>query len=116
MIDSSAVVSSEFRPVETMKQLILELPGSNKQKLRELEETTKDQLYLQRKLQEMLHQQLQGKKYFIVLDDVWETEHWEYFKTAFPNDHGMPTSIFIYYIYRFREIIKEIEELLYIIV
>ncbi|XP_057802896.1 putative disease resistance protein At1g50180 [Salvia miltiorrhiza] len=69
------VVSSEFTPQETIKQLILELPGSDKQKVRELEESTKDKLYLLQKLKEMLHKQLEGKSYFIVLDDVWEKEH-----------------------------------------
>lgn len=37
------VVSSEFTPLETLKHLILEMPGSDKQKLRELEERTKDE-------------------------------------------------------------------------
>lgn len=83
------VVSSEFTLKETLKQLILEMPGSDKRKLRELEETTKDELYFQRKLQEMLHEQLRGKKYFIVLDDLWEKEHWECLKSAFPQDQGM---------------------------
>ncbi|KAL1544311.1 putative disease resistance protein RF9 isoform X2 [Salvia divinorum] len=34
----------------------------------------------------MLREQLQGKNYLIVLDDVWEKEHWEYLKSAFPNE------------------------------
>ncbi|KAH6804204.1 hypothetical protein C2S51_032451 [Perilla frutescens var. frutescens] len=73
------VVSSEFTPQETIKQLILELPRSDqdKEKLRELEDSTRDKLYFQQKLQEMLHNQLEGKNYFIVLDDVWEERHWE---------------------------------------
>ncbi|KAG6388173.1 hypothetical protein SASPL_153372 [Salvia splendens] len=79
------VVSSEFTPRETMKQLILELPGSDRRKVREVEESSKDELYIQRKLQEMLREQLQGKNYLIVLDDVWEKEHWEYLKSSFPN-------------------------------
>ncbi|XP_057802218.1 putative disease resistance protein At1g50180 isoform X2 [Salvia miltiorrhiza] len=89
------VVSSEFTPRETIKQLILELPDSDKRKLREVEETTGDELYLLRKLQEMLHQQLQGKTYFIVLDDVWEKEHWEYLRTAFPNEQDKTSRLLL---------------------
>ncbi|XP_057802210.1 putative disease resistance protein At1g50180 [Salvia miltiorrhiza] len=82
------VVSSEFTPHETIKQLIFDLPGSEKQKLRELEESMKDKLYLLQKLKEMLHMQLEGKSYFIVLDDVWEKEHLESFIAAFPSQQG----------------------------
>lgn len=84
------VVSSEFTPPETIKQLIIQLPRSKqeKQKLRELEESTKDELYLHEKLAEMLHKQLEGKSYLIVLDDVWESKHLESLITAFPNQQG----------------------------
>ncbi|XP_057802901.1 probable disease resistance protein RF9 [Salvia miltiorrhiza] len=86
------VVSSEFTPQETIKQLILELPGSDKQKVRELEESTKDKIYLLQKLKEMLHKQLEGKSYFIVLDDVWEKEHLESLITAFPDQQDNKAS------------------------
>ncbi|XP_057802237.1 disease resistance protein RPH8A-like [Salvia miltiorrhiza] len=89
------VVSSEFTPQETIKQLILELPGSDGKKLRELEETTKDETYLIRKLQEMLHQQLQGKNYLIVLDDVWEQQHWQNLKSAFPIEQDKTSRLLI---------------------
>ncbi|XP_057801870.1 putative disease resistance protein At1g50180 [Salvia miltiorrhiza] len=79
------VVSSEFTPQETIKQLIFDLPGSDKQKVRELEETMKDKPYLLQMLQEMLYKQLKGKSYLIVLDDVWEKEHLESLINAFPN-------------------------------
>lgn len=89
------VVSSEFTPLETTKQLIFQLPRSVQDReelldeIQKLEESMKDKLYLQRKLQEILHQQLLGTNYLIVLDDVWEKEHWEYLKSAFPNEQGM---------------------------
>ncbi|XP_057802909.1 putative disease resistance RPP13-like protein 3 [Salvia miltiorrhiza] len=89
------VVSSEFTPQETIKQLILELPGSDKQKVRELEESTKDKLYLLQKLKEMLHKQLEGKSYFIVLDDVWEKEHLESLITAFPNQQDKASRLLV---------------------
>ncbi|XP_057801919.1 disease resistance protein RPH8A-like [Salvia miltiorrhiza] len=89
------VVSSEFTPQETIKQLILELSGSDKQKVRELEESTKDKLYLLQKLKEMLHMQLEGKSYFIVLDDVWEKEHLESLITAFPNQQDKASRLLV---------------------
>ncbi|XP_057802215.1 putative disease resistance protein At1g50180 isoform X2 [Salvia miltiorrhiza] len=89
------VVSSEFTPQETIKQLILELPGSDKQKVRELEESTKDKLYLLQKLKEMLHMQLEGKSYFIVLDDVWEKQHLESLITAFPNQQDKSSRLLV---------------------
>ncbi|XP_057801925.1 putative disease resistance protein At1g50180 [Salvia miltiorrhiza] len=82
------VVSSEFTPQETIKQLILELPGSRNKKVHELEESTKDKQYLLQNLQELLYKQLKGKSYLIVLDDVWEKEHLESLITAFPNQQG----------------------------
>lgn len=84
------VVSAEFNPHETIKQLIMELPGSDemREEIKKLEEFTKDDLYLLRKLQEMLYKQLLGKRYLIVVDDVWEKEHWESLITVFPNQQG----------------------------
>ncbi|GAA0166593.1 antimicrobial response protein [Lithospermum erythrorhizon] len=37
-------------------------------------------------LVEFLHQNLRQKKYFIVMDDMWETRAWDLVKRAFPND------------------------------
>ncbi|XP_057802245.1 disease resistance protein RPH8A-like [Salvia miltiorrhiza] len=85
------VVSSEFTPLETIKQFLLQLQRSeeDKQKLldeiKKLEESIKDKLFLQDELKQMLHKQLEGKSYFIVLDDVWEKQHLESLIIAFPN-------------------------------
>ncbi|XP_057802244.1 disease susceptibility protein LOV1-like [Salvia miltiorrhiza] len=95
------VVSSEFTPQETIKQLIFQLPRSKQDneellnEIQKLEESMKDKLYLQRKLQEMLHEQLQGKNYLIVLDDVWEKEHWEYLRSAFPNEQDKTSRLIL---------------------
>ncbi|XP_057802881.1 probable disease resistance protein At1g59620 [Salvia miltiorrhiza] len=89
------VVSSEFTPQETIKQLIFDLPGSDKQKVRELEETMKDNRYLLQKLQEMLYKQLEGKSYLIVLDDVWEKEHLESLITAFPHQQDKASRLLV---------------------
>ncbi|XP_057802345.1 putative disease resistance protein At1g50180 [Salvia miltiorrhiza] len=84
-------VSSEFTPQETIKQLIFRLQryDQDKQKLlkkmKNLEELMKDKPFVQEELKQMLHKQLDGMSYFIVLDDVWEKEHLESLMSAFPN-------------------------------
>ncbi|KAL1531512.1 disease resistance protein RPH8A-like [Salvia divinorum] len=95
------VVSSEFAPLETIKQLIFQLPRSKQEReelldeIKMMEESIKDKMYLQRKLQEILHEELLGKNYFIVLDDVWEKEHWEYLKSGFPNEQGKTSRLML---------------------
>lgn len=89
-------VSTRFSLEGTMKQLILQLPASTShhKKLPELEleleseDSTKGKPYVQQKLLQTLHAQLKGKTYFIVLDDVWEKEHWESLWTVFPAEQG----------------------------
>lgn len=77
-----AVVSSEFRPREVMKELILQLLKPTEDKLRVLNIMKELELP---NLREMLHERLQGTRYFIVLDDIWEDQHWLALATAFPN-------------------------------
>ncbi|XP_047970809.1 probable disease resistance protein RF9 isoform X2 [Salvia hispanica] len=91
------VVSSGFDLRETTKQLIMQLPKSARlrDEIRKIEESTKDERYLLEKLQEMLHEQLKGKTYFIVLDDVWEKEHWESMRYTFPNEQDKPSRLLI---------------------
>ncbi|KAL1552106.1 putative disease resistance protein [Salvia divinorum] len=91
------VVSSGFDARETIKQLIMQLPNSARlrDEIRKIEKSTKDEKYLLEKLQEMLHEQLKGKTYFVVLDDVWEKEHWESLRYAFPNKQDKPSRLLI---------------------
>ncbi|KAG6409406.1 hypothetical protein SASPL_127445 [Salvia splendens] len=91
------VVSSGFDPRETIKQLIMQLPKSARlrDEIGKIEKSTKDERYLLEKLQEMLHEQLKGKTYFIVLDDVWEIEHWESLRYAFPDKQDKPSRLLI---------------------
>ncbi|KAL1552115.1 putative disease resistance protein [Salvia divinorum] len=95
------VVSSEFTPQETIKQLIFQLCRSNEEKkklveeIHKLEQSMKDKMYLLQNLQEMLHKQLEGTTYFIVMDDVWEQQHWEYFNGAFPNQQDKTSRLII---------------------
>ncbi|XP_047971576.1 probable disease resistance protein At1g58602 [Salvia hispanica] len=91
------VVSSGFDPRETIKQLIMQLPKSARlrDEIGKIEKSTKDERYLLEKLQEMLHEQLKGKTYFIVLDDVWEKEHWESLRYAFPDKQDKQSRLLI---------------------
>ncbi|XP_047967191.1 putative disease resistance protein At1g50180 isoform X2 [Salvia hispanica] len=85
------VVSSEFTPQEKIKQLIYQVSSEEKksqllEEIQKLEQSTKDKLFQLQELRKMLHTELKGKTYVIVLDDVWEQDHWEYFESAFPQD------------------------------
>ncbi|KAL8052221.1 hypothetical protein ABFX02_06G198800 [Erythranthe guttata] len=75
------VVSSDFRPRDIIKELMLQFlePEENKLKLVE----TMEKLPLP-SVQQMLHERLLGKRYFIVLDDLWENKHWESLASVFP--------------------------------
>ncbi|XP_057802208.1 disease resistance protein RPP8-like [Salvia miltiorrhiza] len=96
-----AVVSSGFNARETIKQLIMQLPRSAKDQekvrdeMKKMEKSTRDELYLREQLQEMLHGELRGKTYFIVLDDVWEKEDWESLRCAFPDEQDKPCRLLI---------------------
>ncbi|KAL0402520.1 UNVERIFIED_CONTAM: putative disease resistance RPP13-like protein 3 [Sesamum latifolium] len=77
-----AVFSREFNPREIIKSLMLQLVKQDKQR-EMLEIMEKSNL---QNVKNMLHQQLQGKRYFLVLDDVWQDEAWESFAPAFPDE------------------------------
>ncbi|KAL0303010.1 UNVERIFIED_CONTAM: putative disease resistance protein [Sesamum radiatum] len=77
-----AVVSREFNPREIIKSLMLQLVKQDKQR-EMLEIMEKSDL---QNVKNMLHQQLQGKRYFLVLDDVWQDEAWESLAPAFPDE------------------------------
>ncbi|KAL7148700.1 hypothetical protein ABFS83_06G196500 [Erythranthe nasuta] len=75
------VVSSDFRPRDIIKELMLQLLEPKEDKLKVLEIVEKLPLP---SVQQMLHERLCGKRYFIVLDDLWENKHWESLATVFP--------------------------------
>ncbi|KAL8544624.1 hypothetical protein ACS0TY_005014 [Phlomoides rotata] len=88
------VVSSEFEAEDIMKQIMQQLPFPREElhrkhidRLKEME-LVKEKLRRLEMLQEMLRQRLEGKHYFIVLDDVWEHAHWDALQTAFPDENG----------------------------
>ncbi|KAL6572619.1 hypothetical protein OROMI_013577 [Orobanche minor] len=86
------VVSSEFTPEDIVKQVMLQISLSDDDRLKvldtaqKLEAALKDKVTRQEMLKEMLRRQLEGRRYFIVLDDVWEHAHWEHLRTAFPDE------------------------------
>ncbi|KAL7109879.1 hypothetical protein ACP275_06G203100 [Erythranthe tilingii] len=75
------VVSSDFRPRDIIKELMLQLLEPKEDKLKLVE--TMEKLPLPN-VQQMLHERLLGKRYFIVLDDLWENKHWESLASFFP--------------------------------
>ncbi|KAL0402531.1 UNVERIFIED_CONTAM: putative disease resistance RPP13-like protein 3 [Sesamum latifolium] len=79
-----AAVSREFNPKEIIKSLMLQLLD-REEKREMLEIMEKSDL---QNVKNMLHQQLQGKRYFIVLDDVWQEEAWESLTGAFPDEEA----------------------------
>ncbi|KAK9051915.1 hypothetical protein SSX86_028543 [Deinandra increscens subsp. villosa] len=40
------------------------------------------------RLREMLHKSLMGKRYLIVIDDIWSTKAWDDLKLFFPNENN----------------------------
>ncbi|KAL0298601.1 UNVERIFIED_CONTAM: putative disease resistance RPP13-like protein 3 [Sesamum radiatum] len=74
------VVSREFNPKEIIKGLMLQLVEPQKQR-EILEIMEKSDL---QNVKHMLHEQLKGKRFFIVLDDIWQEEAWESLSSAFP--------------------------------
>ncbi|KAL8052259.1 hypothetical protein ABFS82_06G198300 [Erythranthe guttata] len=84
-------ISSEFSPKEIMKEVVLQLLEPDEDKLNVLEIMERSTL---ESVKSMVHDRLQGKPYFIVLDDVWEAAHWQSLTSAFPNEEDK-TSILL---------------------
>lgn len=78
-------VSSEFSPKEIIKELVLQLLEPAEDKLKVLDIVDKSPLP---HVKSMLHERLRDKRYFIILDDVWEADHWESLASAFPDQEG----------------------------
>ncbi|XP_052116710.1 disease resistance protein RPP13-like [Arachis duranensis] len=74
-----ATVSKDYREKEVYKSLLNCLkPSSSKSKLEDL--SSKEEL------KEEVMQCLKGKKYLVVLDDVWDTKAWGTIKDCFTNN------------------------------
>lgn len=88
------VVSGDFRPKELIQEVMRQVLRWSDSKVKVLEEMEKLQM---QGLRHKLHQQLKGRRYFIVLDDVWENNHWESLKDAFPDDGTSLISSFLFF-------------------
>lgn len=85
-----AVVSSEFGAKEVLKVLVQQLPLKSEDEVKILKKIDKSDIQSGK---DMLYQRLKGKRYLIVLDDVWKYKHLESLKGAFPVEG---TYIFLY--------------------
>ncbi|KAL7148699.1 hypothetical protein ABFS83_06G196400 [Erythranthe nasuta] len=77
------VVSNEFKPKDIVKELMPQILGTRENKLAVLE--TMEKLSVA-SVEEMLHERLRGKRYFVVLDDLWDNKHWESLASVFPDE------------------------------
>ncbi|KAL3630985.1 hypothetical protein CASFOL_023969 [Castilleja foliolosa] len=76
-------VSGDFRPREVLMELVLQLVDHKEDKRKLLQVLEKSPLSY---LHQMIRERLQGRRYYIALDDVWDDLHWEFLATAFPNE------------------------------
>ncbi|KAF5455632.1 hypothetical protein F2P56_025186 [Juglans regia] len=73
-------VSQNFRTRELLLQILkCQMPKSD-DLIRSLEDMSRDEL------KKRLLEYLRGKRYLIVMDDVWITEIWDEIRSAFPDD------------------------------
>lgn len=42
----------------------------------------------ERAFKECIYKYLKGRRFFIVVDDIWSTQVWDDLKWIFPNDHN----------------------------
>ncbi|PIN06171.1 Apoptotic ATPase [Handroanthus impetiginosus] len=86
------VVSEQFDLTETIKELVLQLlePNENKQ---EVLQTMKN--FSEQQLKSILRDRLEGRRYFIVVDDVWRQQDWESLATAFPDEQDTSTRFLV---------------------
>ncbi|KAL2959384.1 hypothetical protein AAZX31_18G264200 [Glycine max] len=71
-------VSNDYRPKEFLLSL-LKCSMSSTSEFEELSEA---------ELKKKVAEWLKGKKYLVVLDDIWETQVWDEVKGAFPDDQS----------------------------
>ncbi|KAK1275543.1 putative disease resistance protein [Acorus gramineus] len=72
-------VSNEYNEEQLLLDMIKETMGENSAKEYSKKRLSKNDLA------EELKKFLENKKYFIILDDVWDTEFWETMSLAFPD-------------------------------
>ncbi|KAK4720706.1 hypothetical protein R3W88_010939 [Solanum pinnatisectum] len=72
-------VSQEYNTMDLLKTIIKSIQGCAKETLDLLEKMAETDL------ENHLRDLLKGRKYLVVVDDVWQKEAWESLKRAFPN-------------------------------
>ncbi|KAL2492377.1 Disease resistance protein RPP13 [Abeliophyllum distichum] len=77
-------VSQEYHVLEMITGIL----NSTKHITHELHQEDIEKLY------DQLHKSLKGKRYLIIMDDVWDIKAWEEVKRYFPDDHNGSRIIF----------------------
>ncbi|XP_059640749.1 disease resistance protein RPM1-like [Cornus florida] len=72
-------VSPSFKMKDLLIDMIQQLKGSVAQEMERM--NTERLMYI-------IHEFLQGKRYLVVLDDVWDIPFWEDMNNALPNSYG----------------------------
>ncbi|KFK34000.1 hypothetical protein AALP_AA5G088800 [Arabis alpina] len=75
-------VSQEYNTRDMLMRIIRSLGVAS------AEELEKIRNYAEEELEVHLHGLLEGKRYLVVVDDIWETDAWESLKRALPCDDG----------------------------
>ncbi|PON93245.1 NB-ARC domain, LRR domain containing protein [Trema orientale] len=76
-------VSQSFKLDEILRQIVQQLFNEIKQPLPQGADSTDNHI-----LKTIIIDFLRGKRYLLVLDDVWGVEAWDAMKIAFPNHHN----------------------------
>ncbi|KAH0747673.1 hypothetical protein KY285_009330 [Solanum tuberosum] len=66
-------ISQEYNERQMLLELVSSITGSN-------QESSDDELM------EIVYRSLKGRRFLIVIDDIWSTEAWDQMKRIFPND------------------------------
>ncbi|KAH0694967.1 hypothetical protein KY285_022064 [Solanum tuberosum] len=72
-------VSQEYNPMDLLKTIIKSIQGCTKETLDLLEKMAETDL------ENHLRDLLKGRKYLVVVDDLWKREAWKCLKRAFPD-------------------------------
>ncbi|PIN21653.1 Apoptotic ATPase [Handroanthus impetiginosus] len=86
------VVSEQFNHTDTIKELVLQLLNPDEDKLKVLELIEKSPAG---QLNSIIYERLKGKRYFIVVDDVWRQEDWNSLAAAFPDEQGKASRLIV---------------------
>ncbi|CAA2956185.1 late blight resistance homolog R1A-3 [Olea europaea subsp. europaea] len=71
------VVSQTYQTTNMLIELLRSTSHINKEKIKKMDEES---------LVEELYKSLKGRRYLIVMDDIWDTEPWNDLKRYFPDD------------------------------